>query len=192
MISALGAVNALIFTGSRLHATLGVDYSVLSRLGVWHAKMRSPVAALLVQMAITLTMIALVGTLRGRAWIDGALTSVGLSPASFSGHGGFDTLLSCTAPVFWLFFLLTGVSLFRLRQTDPDRPRPFRVPLYPFTPLLFCATCAYMLYSSVTYAGTLTLVGIAPLLFGVPVYFASKRKPAAGPALPQPVASGAE
>jgi amino acid transporter len=192
MISALGAVNALIFTGSRLHATLGVDYSALSRLGVWHAKMGSPVAALVVQMAITLTMVALVGTLQGRAWIDGALTSVGLSPARWSGHGGFDTLLSCTAPVFWLFFLLTGASLFRLRQTDPARPRPFRVPLYPVTPLLFCATCAYMLYSSVVYAGTLTLVGIAPLVLGVPVYFASKRKPAASRAMPEPAVSGAE
>jgi amino acid transporter len=192
MISALGAVNALIFTGSRLHATLGVDYSALSRLGVWHAKTGSPMGALLAQMAITLTMIALVGTLRGRAWIDGALTSVGLSPASWSGHGGFDTLLSCTAPVFWLFFLMTGISLFRLRRTDPARPRPFRVPFYPLTPLLFCGTCAYMLYSSVAYAGTLTLFGIAPLLLGVPVYFASKRRPAADRAMPEPVASGAE
>jgi len=192
MISALGAVNALIFTGSRLHATLGVDYSALSRLGVWHARTGAPVAALLAQMAITLIMIALVGTTRGRGALDRALTGVGLPPATWSGHGGFDTLLSCTAPVFWLFFLLTGVSLMRLRKTDPDRARPFRVPLYPLTPLLFCGTCAYMLYSSIAYAGTLTLIGIAPLVFGVPVYFASKRRSAAGQALPEPVASGAE
>lgn len=192
MISALGAVNALIFTGSRLHATLGVDYSALSRLGVWHARTGAPVAALLAQMAITLAMVALVGTARGRELLDRALTGVGLSPAKWSGHGGFDTLLSCTAPVFWLFFLLTGISLMRLRQTDPNRARPFRVPLYPITPLLFCGTCAYMLYSSIAYAGTLTLIGILPLALGVPVYFASKRRPAARRALPEPVASGAE
>ena len=42
-----------------------------------------------------------------------------------------------TAPVFWLFFLLVGVSLFVLRRRDPDLPRPFRVPLYPVLPLLF-------------------------------------------------------
>lgn len=192
MISALGAVNALIFTGSRLHATLGSDYSALSRLGSWNQRLGSPVVALVVQLAITLTMILLVGTRAGRAAIDGFLVSVGLSPARWSGHGGFDTLLSCTAPVFWLFFLLTGVSLMRLRHVDPNRERPFRVPLYPLTPLLFCGTCAYMLYSSVAYAGTLTWIGVAPLLLGVPVYFASKRRPAAGRVLPEPVASGAE
>lgn len=192
MISALGAVNALIFTGSRLHATLGDDYSALSGLGVWHARLRSPVTSLLVQMAITLTMIGLVGTASGRAAIDGALVFAGLSPATWSGHGGFDTLLSCTAPVFWTFFLLTGLSLVRLRQIEPARPRPFRVPLYPLTPLVFCGTCAYMLYSSIAYAGTLTLVGIAPLVLGVPVYLASKRRPAAGRVVPEPLVSGAE
>jgi len=28
----------------------------------------------------------------------------------------------------------------------------FRVPLYPITPLVFCAACAYLAYSSITYA----------------------------------------
>jgi APA family basic amino acid/polyamine antiporter len=192
MVSALGAVNALIFTGSRLHATLGGDYSALSRLGAWHPRWRSPVTSLLVQMAITLAMIGLVGTARGRASIDGALVFAGLSPATWSGHGGFDTLLSCTAPVFWMFFLLTGLSVMRLRKLEPDRPRPFRVPLYPLTPLVFCGTCAYMLYSSIAYAGTLTLIGLAPLVLGVPVYLASKKRPAAGRVVPEPLASGAE
>lgn len=179
MVSALGAVSALIFTGSRLHAALGADYSALSRLAAWHPRFRSPAASLLVQLAITLVMILLVGTALGRRAIDSLLVGVGLSPASWSGHGGFDTLLSCTAPVFWTFFLLTGLALFRLRRLDPERERPFRVPLYPLTPLAFCATCGYMLYSSIAYAGTLTLVGVLPLLAGLPVYFASKRRSAA-------------
>ena len=117
------------------------------------------------------------GTSFGRKIVDFPVKQAGLAPVEWSGHGGFDTLLRCTAPVFWLFFLLTAISLFVLRRRDPDRPRPFRVPLYPLVPLIFCASCAYMFYSSIDYAGSLTLVGAIPVALGLPLYFASKRKP---------------
>src|SRR5262249_4419075 len=95
--------------------------------------------------------------------------------------GGFDTLLTCTAPIFWLFFLATGVSLFVLRERDRDRERPFKVPLYPELPLVFCLSCGYMLYSSIEYAvstrgwkGGLVLLGVLPLLIGFPLYRLSR------------------
>jgi amino acid transporter len=93
--------------------------------------------------------------------------------------GGFDTLLTCTAPVFWVFFLLTGLSLFALRQKDANIERPFRVPFYPTLPLIFCASCGYMLYSSIDYAlsrnwkGGVFLLGLLPLLIGIPLYHLS-------------------
>ncbi|HVJ22131.1 MAG TPA: amino acid permease [Polyangiaceae bacterium] len=174
MVSALSAVNALIFTGSRLHATLGRDYDVLGLLGRWHPRLGAPVWSLLVQLVITLVLIATVGTRAGRGAVDGGLSALGFARADWSGHGGFDALLRCTAPVFWLFFLLTGLSLFVLRVREPARARPFRVPLYPLLPAIFCATCAAMLYSAISYAGKLTLIGFAPLLLGIPLYFASK------------------
>jgi amino acid transporter len=71
--------------------------------------------------------------------------------------------------VFWLFLLLVGVSYFVLRRRDPDRPRPFRAPLYPVTPIVFICTCAYLFYSSVTYSGVGSLVGLAVLVAGVPL-----------------------
>ena len=77
------------------------------------------------------------------------------------------TMVEYTAPVFWLFFLLTGLSLFVLRRRDPETPRPFRVPLYPLTPLLFCATSAYLLYASLVYAGSGAIVGLVVLAGGV-------------------------
>jgi amino acid transporter len=176
MVSALGAASALIFTCARVHATHGKDYSALGWLATWSRRLGSPAVALVTQAAVTLGLVALVGTAWGRAAIDAVLRRLGLAPAVWSGHGGFDTLLSCTAPVFWTFFLLTGLSLMRLRQLDPERERPFRVPLYPLTPLVFCATCAYMLYSSLAYAGALSLIGALPLLAGLPIYFVSRRR----------------
>jgi APA family basic amino acid/polyamine antiporter len=77
-----------------------------------------------------------------------ALALVGLGTALGSG---FRAMVEFTAPVFWLFFLLTGIALFVLRRREPHTPRPFRVPLYPLLPLLFCAACAGMLWSSLSY-----------------------------------------
>jgi amino acid transporter len=54
--------------------------------------------------------------------------------------------------VFWGFLFLVGLALLWLRKTDPSTPRPFKVPLYPVLPVIFCAACAWLTYSSVTYA----------------------------------------
>src|SRR3546814_2078457 len=80
-----------------------------------------------------------------------------------------DVCSSDLSPVFWLFFLLTGIALFVLRIREPGRERPFEVPLYPLTPVLFCLTSAYLLYSSINYTGTGALVGVAVLVLGLPL-----------------------
>ncbi|MFZ9439384.1 MAG: amino acid permease, partial [Hylemonella sp.] len=61
----------------------------------------------------------------------------------------------------WTFLFMVGVSLFVLRMRDPDAERPFKVPLYPLTPILFCLTCAYLAYSSITYAASKNAVGVS-------------------------------
>jgi amino acid transporter len=75
-------------------------------------------------------------------------------------------MVDFTAPVFWFFFLFTGMSLFILRKKYPHTTRPFKVPLYPITPAIFIIFCAYMLYSSLTYTGIGSLIGVAILLSG--------------------------
>jgi amino acid transporter len=75
-------------------------------------------------------------------------------------------MIDYTAPVFWFFFLLTGAALFILRAKEPGIHRPFRVPLYPITPILFCLTCAYLLYSSLAYARVGALAGVGVLAVG--------------------------
>ncbi|MFV1967228.1 MAG: APC family permease, partial [Pirellulaceae bacterium] len=172
MISALGAVNGMIFTGSRVYMSLGVDHRVFAALGRWHPTLKSPVWALLISAAVCLLMITTVGTEPGRNTLDNAMALFGLPGLPWNNYGGgFDTLVSATAPVFWTFFLLTGLSLFALREIDRDVERPFSVPFYPFTPFVFCVTSVYMLYSSLTYAKQLALIGMVPLALGVPLYF---------------------
>ncbi|RYE41506.1 MAG: APC family permease, partial [Hyphomicrobiales bacterium] len=95
-----------------------------------------------------------------------ALVLVGFGATA---RNSFQHIVEYTAPVFWFFLLLVGISLFVLRRREPDRVRSFRVPLYPVTPIIFCATCAYLLYSSVVYTGSGALIGIAVLLLGLPL-----------------------
>jgi amino acid transporter len=102
-----------------------------------------------------------------------ALVLVAFGAAS---RRGFETLVAYTAPVFWLFFLLTGVSLLVLRHRAPAAPRPFRVPLYPVTPLLFCAACAWLLWSSLRYAGPGAVAGVAVLAAGLVPLWLSRRR----------------
>jgi basic amino acid/polyamine antiporter, APA family len=177
MISALGAMNGLIFTGARVYAALGADHRAFALLGRWNLRIDAPVWSLLAQGVITLLLIAAVGTASGRNAIDSVMHAVGLNGLPWDQYfGGFDTLIAGTAPVFWTFFLLTGLSVFQLRWIDHDRPRPFSIPFYPFTPFIFCLTCAYMLYSSLMYAKALSLLGIIPLLLGLPLYFLKRKE----------------
>jgi basic amino acid/polyamine antiporter, APA family len=143
-VAALTSANATILLGARTSYAVGRDFAPFGGLGRWHPRANTPTLALAVQGAIALALVLL-----------GAIT-----------RKGVETMIEFTAPVFWFFFLLAGLSLFVLRWREPHAHRPFRVPLYPLTPLLFCASSAYLLYSSVRYAGVGSLLGIAVLGVG--------------------------
>lgn len=178
MISALGAINGLLFTGSRVCSALGNEYRVFASLGQWHPKLGSPVWSLTAMAGISIAMILGVGTETGQHLIDDALGTAAIGPMPWQKYfGGFDTLFAGTAPVFWFFFLLTGLALFVLRENDKETKRPFKVPLYPYLPTIFCAMCLFGLYSALAYAGLVSLIGIVPLLIGVPLYAVSRYRP---------------
>ena len=158
IVSALGAINACIFTGARTNYALGQDFSMFGFLGKWQERSNTPTNALLFLGVISLMWVLL-----------GALV-----------RKGFVALVEYTAPVFWCFFLLAGLSLFVLRFKEPEMSRPFRVPLYPFTPLLFCMTCVYMLQSSVVYVGAGAFVGLAVLAAGALLLLLKPDQPKAG------------
>jgi amino acid transporter len=168
MLSALSAINGMILTGSRVYATWGADYPALSWLGAWNRRAAAPLTAIAAQAAIAVALIVLVGTEAGRGSFDAALINIGIAPLPWSKFfGGFETLVAGSTPVFWIFTLLTAVAVFVLRFRDPSTERPFKIPLFPLPPIIFCATCLFMLWASVTYARWLTLLGFMPLVVGV-------------------------
>ncbi len=146
-VSALTSANATVITGARTNYALGRDFRLFDFLGRWHERAHTPTNALLAQGAVALVLV-----------FAGSLA-----------REGFASMVEYTAPVFWLFFFLAGLSLIVLRVGEPGAERPFRVPLYPLTPLLFCAACLYMLQASLAYTGAGALAGVLVLLAGVPV-----------------------
>ena len=145
VLSALTSLNTTIFTGARSNYALGKDFKPLSFLGKWNGEKSAPVNSLILQGIISVALV-----------IFGAFT-----------RNGFESMVDFTAPVFWLFLLLAGISLFVLRKKRPDAVRPFKVPLYPLTPILFVLFCAFMLYSSFSFTGIGSLVGVTVLIIGL-------------------------
>ena len=171
MVSALGAINGMILAGSRVYATVGQDYHLFAWLGKWNRRSGAPIAAIVLQGCIAVSLVFLVGTDTGRNGIDRLLGGIGLTGLPWDEYsGGFETLVAGTAPVFWAFFFLTGLSVFILRVRHPQRHRPFTVPWFPLPPIVFCSTSGYMLYCSLEYAKLLSLLGVAPLVLGIPLY----------------------
>lgn len=156
-ISALGAVNGLVFTGARISYALGAGHRIFQALGKWHPRLGTPVAALALQGGLSLGIVLLAGSF-------------------------IDTILY-SAPAVWFFFLATALALFRLRRKDEKQERPFKVTAYPVVPILFCAACIFMLFSSTTYAfarkptGLVLLLGMMAL--GGFLYWRSMKKASA-------------
>jgi amino acid transporter len=142
--AALSSMNGTVLTGARTTYAMALDFPLFRRFSRWEEQRSTPREALLLQAGIGLALVGL-GT-----W----------------SREGFKTMVEYTAPVFWLFLMLAGFALFRLRQTDPQKPRPFRVPLYPVTPIVFSLTSAYLLYASLRYTGLGATVGVVVLLAG--------------------------
>ena len=164
-VAAVTSINATIIVGARSSYAAGGDWPALARLGVWDRVNGTPANALRVQCAVALLLV-LVG-----AWTG----------------SGFKSMVEFTAPVFWLFFLLSGVSLFVMRVREPHTPRPFKVPLFPLLPLLFCAMCGYMLWSSLSYVYSQQLggfnaawIGVAVLAIGAVLLWFLRRAEACG------------
>lgn len=154
MLASLSTANATIITGARTNYALGRDFKLFGFMGRWNTQRNTPANALMVQGIIALLLVAL------GAW----------SKESIS------TMVDYTAPIFWLFLLLITVSLFIFRLRDKPEAIPYKVPLYPITPLLFLLVCLYMFYSSLAFTGIGALIGSSFLIAGIPFYFWARYK----------------
>ncbi|WP_198156912.1 APC family permease [Aquincola tertiaricarbonis] len=160
-LTSITVMNATLIAGARttwaaardLQQAQWLGGGLGARLARWDLSRGIPPAA-----------IAAIGTV--------AVALVGLGTVT---RGGFSTMVDYLSPVYWGFLTLSAASVLVLRRRLPQAPRPFKVPLYPWLPLLFCGCSGYLLVSSLLYVKAGALVGVAVLAVGAMVLVPRRR-----------------
>ncbi len=139
----VSAISAMIWAGPRVAMVIGEDYP--RAFGWLQVRTASgiPAAAVAAQSALTLVLL---------------LTSTFEQVLVYTQFA----LLACS------FLAVLGVIVYRF--TQPDLPRPFRVPLYPLTPLLFLAISAFAMVYTATVKPFEALYGGLTLVAGLGIY----------------------
>ncbi len=148
LCSILGAMNALILAGPRAYYQMAKDGLFIERVSRVHPKWRTPVEALLFQGLWSGFLVLIIG--------------------------GFAQLFTYVIFGGWIFYALAVLSVIALRKKEPDLPRPYRVPGYPFVPILFGATALAIVVNTLVETPREALFGLAFIGLGVPVYYVQK------------------
>ena len=143
LLSALGTLNSSILSGARVPYAMARDGIFFRRVAIVHPRFRTPTGALLLQGSLA-AVLALTGT--------------------------FEELYSLFILATWIFYGLTIASLFRLRRTLPDLPRPFRTWGYPWTPALFVAGALAVTINVWMEQPLRSSIGLALILLGLVFY----------------------
>jgi amino acid transporter len=146
--AAVSVMNALLIVGARTTFAAARDLAGVDALATWDARRGTPAQAMLAMGAMAILLIGF-----------GTLT-----------RGGFSTMVDYLAPVYWFFLSLSALAVIVLRRRFPDVERPFRVPGYPVTPIVFFLSCLYTLYASLAYVRVGALVGVGVLALGAVLY----------------------
>ena len=145
IISMVSAAHSVILTMPRAYFAMARDGVFFKKLGEVHPQYGTPAFAIVAGASVA---------------------------ALLSMIGGFNQLLSYVVFVGWMFYGLAGASIFVFRKTRADWPRPFRVPGYPFTPILFVLSAAAIVLNAVfTQPPMQTILGVGVVASGIPAYF---------------------
>ena len=128
-------------------------------------------------LPMTLTRVSANGTPRL------ALTVTVLGSLVFAVAGGYETLLAIAAPPTMLINLVVDAAAIRLRLSEPDLPRPFRMPLYPLPALVAGAINAAIIVAVFWEDPVNSSIGFAALLaIGAGYLVHGRMRPAVLPA----------
>jgi APA family basic amino acid/polyamine antiporter len=101
-------------------------------------------------------------------WINTLI--VGAIACAFAGFMGLDALANLTNVGTLCAFSIVCVTVLYLRYARPDMSRPFKTPLFPFTPLLGAVMCLFLLMSLMAHDATRNFF-LVYLLGGILLYF---------------------
>ena len=117
LLSTLSALNATIYSSSRVAFAMARDASLPKAVARVHAVRSTPHVAILVSTLLIMGM------------------AVALP---------IEDVAAAASVMFLLLFGGVNIALIRLRRSHPDLPRGFKVPFMPFTPVLAILTMLFV------------------------------------------------
>lgn len=156
IISVIGAANGFLMSGSRVAFHL-------ADLG-------------------TLPGSKTLARLNGNQVPANSVILIGILAALYALIGEFNLLTDLAVFSCWIFYTMTFACVIRLRKTQPDAERKYKVPCYPVIPVLAIVSGLYVIVSQLLMSGmratVMSVCSIGITLIGLPVYLAVKKKPA--------------
>ncbi len=151
VVSSFGCLASTILYSSRIYVPMARDGLFFRAAGYVHPRWRTPVGGLWMQSAwaIVLTL-----------------------------SGGYEQLFTYSVFGSLLILLAAGSAVFVLRRRRPDLPRPYRVPGYPFVPIVFLASVVLMTLATLRASPRESLSGLLLVVLGLPAYAFWRRKSA--------------
>lgn len=139
----VASFHGIILAAGRATFEFGRVGFAPKRLGKVHSRFRTPANALVVN-----TLIGIV--------------------ALFTGKTGEIITIACFGALS--LYIISMISLFKLRKKEPNLERPFKVPFYPFTPIiaLVIASVAFVaisVYNPILAAVYFGIIGISFAIF---------------------------
>jgi APA family basic amino acid/polyamine antiporter len=150
-VSTLGFLSQSVLTAPRVYFAMASDGLFFRAVARVNQKTHVPVLAIVMQSLLTL-VIAL--------------------------SGSYEKILNYVVSVDFIFFGLTGASLFVFRRRDPHDG--YSVPGHPYTTALFVAGCWLVVLNTIYKYPANTALGLGILALGVPVYALWAKRAAAG------------
>jgi len=147
--SILAAASAMIIAGPRVYFAMAADGVFFKKTGKIHPLYRSPAASIIWQAV----------------WVSVLIL-----------FSAFEPLIVYSGFVLILFSSMAVAAVVLLRIRRPEAARPFRVPFYPWTPLIFVAFSLWILIYTLWGRPVESTSGIATVLLGLPLYFYWKRQ----------------
>ena len=94
--------------------------------------------------------------------------------------GQFNLLSDLSMFAIWAFYTLTFIGVIKLRKTQPDLKRPYKVPFYPVIPIISICSGLFVVIDQLFLAGMkssmISLGGVIITLIGLPVYAVMTKK----------------
>ena len=161
MRNALGPVGATLIAAAIAISTLGfLAQSILTAPRVYFAMANDGLFFPSVARVSPRTHVPIIAIVLQSVWT----LVIALS-------GRYEQILNYVVSMDFIFFGLTASTLFVFRRRSKDAVPPLKTPGHPWTTALFVAVCWLVVANTIYRYPANTLIGMAILLAGMPVYW---------------------